>query len=103
MPVNPEIRQLAADPDFVRGIRMIDLCFESMAERNTDPTLSAEEMIERCWRMMKRGILRLYDPEADDDDALFIQEPRRRTSARVLALWAPSCSRSGSTSAACKM
>jgi hypothetical protein len=61
---------------------MIDFVFESMAQQNTDPALSAEEMIEECWRMMKRGILRLED---DGDDQLIPEAvtPSQRARARV--------------------
>jgi hypothetical protein len=78
---------------------MIDLFFEDRAERwkTTEPGLAAdtsETTIEHCWKMMKRGILRLYDPEADDDDGSFIHGPLRRASKPALASWAPSCTRS---------
>jgi hypothetical protein len=92
MPIDrSEIRRLAQDPDAIAVIRMIDLCFERMAKRkDAVPGLAAdaaEAIIERCWKMMKRGIMRLYDPEADDDDDPFIQgavTPGQRARARVM-------------------
>jgi hypothetical protein len=87
MPVDPTIRQLVRDPDALAVIRMIDLFFEDMARRNGLAADAAEAIIERCWKMMKRGIMRLYDPEADDDDDPFIQgavTPGQRARARVM-------------------
>ena len=84
-----EIRRLAQDPDAVAVIRMIEFCFERMAKREEAVLAAdtAEATIERCWKMMKRGIMRLNDPEPDDDDDPFIQgavTPGQRTRARVM-------------------
>ena len=92
MPIDRgEIRRLAQDPDAVAVIRMIDLCFEHMAkQKDAVPGLAAdttEATIERCWKMMKRGIMRLNGPEADDDDDPFVQgavTPGQRACARVM-------------------
>jgi hypothetical protein len=88
MPVDRgEIRRLVKDPDAIAVIRMIDLFFEGTMKRNGLAADTAEVIIERCWKMMKRGIMRLYDPEADDDDDPFIQvavTPGQRTRARVM-------------------
>jgi hypothetical protein len=92
MPVDRgEIRRLAKDPDAIAVIRMIDLFFERMAKwREAEPGLAAdtaEAIIERCWKMMKQGIMRLRDPEADDEDGPFIQgavTPGQRARARVI-------------------
>jgi hypothetical protein len=50
-------------------IRTIDCFFEGMAERMVASSqragASAEAIIEDCWKIMKRGIMRLYDPDAD--------------------------------------
>ena len=67
MPVDPEIRKLAADPEVLLVIRIIDCFFDSMVEGKEKAT--AEQMIETCWRLLKRGVFRLYDEEVDDDDA----------------------------------
>jgi hypothetical protein len=86
-----EMRRLAKDPDVIVGIRMIDLFFELMAKRvDAEPRCAAdtaEAIIEDGWKMLKRGILRLYDPEVDDDDEPFIQgavTPGQRARARVV-------------------
>jgi hypothetical protein len=92
MPVDrAEMRRLAKDPDAVAGIRMIDLFFELMAKRvDAEPGCAAdtaEAIIENGWKMLKRGILRLSDPEVDDDDEPFIQgavTPGQRARARVV-------------------
>ena len=91
MPVDPEIRRLAADPEVIFAIRMIDCCFERIAARKDVAPVTveatAEEIIETGWRMMKRGILRLHDPEIDDDDDPFIQgsvTPGQHARARVV-------------------
>ena len=87
MPIDPTIRRLVRDPDAIAVIRMIDLFFEGMAERNGLAADTAEVIIERCWKMMKRGIMRLSDPEAEDDDDPFIQvavTPAQRARARVM-------------------
>ena len=87
MPIDPTIRRLVRDPDAIAVIRMIDLFFEGMAERNGLAADTAEVIIERCWRMMKRGAMRLSDPEADDDDDPFIQvavTPGQQARARVV-------------------
>ena len=67
MPVDPEIRRLAADPDALFVIRIIDCFFESMVEGKEEAM--AKQMIETSWRLLKRGVFRLYDEEIDDDDA----------------------------------
>jgi hypothetical protein len=87
MPVDPDIRRLVRDPDALAVIRMIDLFFEGMAKRNALAVDRAEVTIERCWKMMKRGVVRLSDPEADDDDDPFIQvavTPGQRARARAM-------------------
>jgi hypothetical protein len=77
MPVDPEVRRLAADPEVIFAIRMIDCYFERIAARKdvgpVTAEATAEETIETGWRLMKRGILRLHDPEVDDDDDPFIR------------------------------
>jgi hypothetical protein len=87
VPVDPEIRRLAADPEVIFTIRIIDCCFEGMA-RDTEPALSveltAEEIMEDCWRMMKRGLLRLVN-DGDDDDAPIVQQTVTPTSVPKLA------------------
>jgi hypothetical protein len=85
MPVDQEIRRLAADPEVVATIKTIDCFFKRLAEQCFVAD-TAEEVIEDCWRLMKRGILRLYDPEVDDDDP-FVQEtvtPAERARARII-------------------
>jgi hypothetical protein len=93
MPVDPEIRRLAANPEVTLAIKIIDGCFERTAEgmrKDAAPGLAAdtaEAIIEVCWELMRRGTLRLYDPEIDDDDDLFVQEavtPGQRARARVM-------------------
>lgn len=92
MPVDRvETRRLAKDPDAIAAIRMIDLFFEIMAKRvDAEPGCAAdtaEAIIEDGWKMLKRGILRLYDPEADDDDEPFIKgavTPGQRARARLV-------------------
>jgi hypothetical protein len=89
MPVDrAEMRRLAKDPDAIAVIRMIDLIFERMARRmNTEYGLDTQEVIEGCWRLMKRGILCLYDPEVDDDDEPLVQgavTPDQRARARFV-------------------
>jgi len=87
MPINPKIRPLVNDPDALAVIRMIDLFFECTAKRNGLAADTAEVTIERCWKLMKRGIMRLSDPEADDDDDPFIQvavTSAQRARARVM-------------------
>jgi hypothetical protein len=91
MPIDLEIRRLAQDPDAIATIEMIDLFFAGLAERvgeqrGVEPGLvTAEEIIEYGWRMMKRGIVRLHDREVDDEDDPLIQEavtPGQRVRAR---------------------
>jgi len=91
MPIDPTIRRLVRDPDIILGVRMIDHFFKAIAElKEMAPVAAeatAEETIETGWRMMKRGILRLYDPEIDDDDDPFIQgaiTPGQRARARTM-------------------
>jgi divalent metal cation (Fe/Co/Zn/Cd) transporter len=50
---------------------------------------TAEAIIENGWKMLKRGILRLSDPEVDDDDVPFIQgavTAGQRARARVVGV-----------------
>jgi hypothetical protein len=76
MPVDPTIRRLAADPEVVAAIKIIDRYFELFSkQRDNDPTLdpalakvTAEDFVEDCWSLLKRGILRLRDNGDDDDD-----------------------------------
>ena len=90
MPVDPNIRQLAADPDVMFTIRAIDCFFDFVAkEKDLDPALDAEvtreQMVEELWSMMKRGALRLTD--GDDDDAPLVQQTltsAERAHARVI-------------------
>jgi hypothetical protein len=89
MPVDrAEMRRLAKDPDAIAVVRMIDLTFERMAKRMyTEYGLDRQEVIEGCWRLMKRGILCLYDPEVDDDDEPLVQgavTPGQRARARFV-------------------
>jgi hypothetical protein len=94
MPVDrAEMRRLAKDPDAIAGIRMIDLFFELIAKRvDAEPGCAAdtaEAIIENGWKMLKRGILRLSDPEVDDDDEPFIQgavTAGQRARARVVGV-----------------
>lgn len=90
MPIDPEIRRLAKDPDAIATIEIVDLFFAGLAERvgqqrGVEPLATAERIIEYGWKMMKRGAVRLRDPEADDDDDPLIQEavtPGQRVRAR---------------------
>jgi hypothetical protein len=87
MPIDQTIRRLVRDPDALAVIRMIDLFFGGMAKRNGLAADTVEVIVERCWKMMKRGIMGLSDPEADDDDDPFIQvavTPGQRARARVM-------------------
>jgi hypothetical protein len=72
MAVDPEIRRMAADPKVVAVIRMIDCVFEDIAERKDLAPVAAEttteQLVEICWSMFKRGILRLRDEDDVDDD-----------------------------------
>jgi hypothetical protein len=74
MPVDQTIRRLAANPEVVLAIEIIDRFFEGMAERKgDDPALAkvtAQEVIEDCWSLLKHGILRLKDDGDDDDDPI---------------------------------
>ena len=90
MPLDPETRRLAADPEVVAAIRFIDRYFELYAEqRDNDPVLAeftAEDLIELCWSLLKRGILRFKD-DGDDDDTPIIQlavNPGQRARARLI-------------------
>jgi hypothetical protein len=76
MRVDPEIRWLAADPEVVATIKMIDRYFELSKQRDNDPTLypilakvTVEEFVEDCWSLLKYGTLRLRD----DDDGPIIR------------------------------
>jgi hypothetical protein len=95
MPVDPTIRRLADDPDCALAIRAIDSFFAGLAERmDAEPGLgadTAESIIEFGWKMMKRGLIRLYgtDPGDDDDadDSPLVVEcetPGQRSRARVM-------------------
>jgi hypothetical protein len=90
MPFDPEIRRLAADPEVVAAIKIIDRYFQLYAEqRDNDPVLAeftAEGLVELCWRLLKRGILRFKD-DGDDDDAPIVQlavNPGQRARARLI-------------------
>jgi hypothetical protein len=92
MPVDPTIRRLAADPEIVLAIEVVNRFFEAMAERRDkiDPALAisvtTQEVIEDCWSLLKRGILRLKD-DGDDDDDLIIQRtftPGEAARARIV-------------------
>ena len=91
MPIDPTIRQLAADPDVIFTIRAIDCFFKFAAkEKDLDPAFDSEatteKMVEELWKMMKRGFLRLMDG-GDDDDAPLVQQtvtPAERAHARVI-------------------
>ena len=91
MPIDPTIRQLAADPDVIFTIRAIECFFEFAAkEKDLDPAFDAEvtteQMVEELWKMMKRGLLRLMDG-GDDDDAPLVQQTvtlAERAHARVI-------------------
>ena len=90
MPIDPTIRELAADPDVIFTIRAIDCFFEFAAkEKDVDPAFDAEvtteQMVEEFWKMMKRGLLCLMD--GGDDDAPLVQQtvtPAERAHARVI-------------------
>jgi hypothetical protein len=73
MPVDPTIRRLADDPDCALAIRAIDSFFAGLAERmDAEPGLgadTAESITELGWKMMKRGLIRLYGTDPGDDDA----------------------------------
>jgi hypothetical protein len=91
MPVDQKIRRLAADPEVVAAVKIIDRYFEVFAEqRDNDPALAevtAEDFVEDCWTLLKRGILRLKD-DGDDDDAPIVQwavNPGQRSRARLIA------------------
>jgi hypothetical protein len=91
MPVDQKIRRLAADPEVVAAIKIIDCVFNNVAKgRDIDMALAgvvtAEELIEDYWRLMKRGILCL-DDDGDDDDAPVIREantPAEQARARLI-------------------
>jgi hypothetical protein len=72
MPADPEIRRLAKDPEVVAAVKIIDRYFELFAkQKDNDPVLAefrAEDLVELCWSLLKRGVLRFKD-DADDDDA----------------------------------
>jgi hypothetical protein len=82
------MRRLAKDPDAIAVVRMIDLIFERMAKRmDTEYGLDSQVVIEGCWRLLKRGILRISDPEVDDDDEPVVQgavTPGQRARARYV-------------------
>jgi hypothetical protein len=91
MAVEPEIRRLAADPEVVAAIKIIDRYFELFAEQwDNDPVLAeitAEDLIEGGWSLLKRGVLRLKD-DGDDDDAPIVQaavNPGQRARARRIS------------------
>jgi hypothetical protein len=90
MPVDPEIRRLATDPEIIAAIKIIDRYFELVAkQRDNDPELAeftAEDLVEHCWNMLKLGILRFID-DGDDDDAPIVQlavNPGQRSRARFV-------------------
>jgi hypothetical protein len=90
MPADPEIRRLAKNPEVVAAVKFIDRYFKLYAEqKDNDPVLAgltAEELIELCWSLLKRGILRFKD-DADDDDTPIIQlavNPGQRARARLI-------------------
>ena len=90
MPADPEIRRLAKNPEVVAAIKLIDRYFMLCAEqKDKDPVLAevgAEELIELCWSLLKRGVLRFKD-DADDDDTPIIQlaiNPSQRARARLI-------------------
>ena len=89
MPIDPTIRQLAADPDVIFTIRAIDCFFEFIAKQKDSmlaTEVTTEQMVEEFWKMMKRGLLRLMDG-GDDDDAPLVQQTvtlAERAHARVI-------------------
>ena len=90
MPADPEIRRLAKDPEVVAAIKFIDRYFKLYAEqKGNDPVLAevtAEDLLELCWSLLKRGILRFKD-DADDDDTPIVQlaiNPSQRARARLI-------------------
>jgi hypothetical protein len=89
--VDPEIGRLAADPDVIGAIRILDCCFEAVADKkdldSATAGLTREEILELCWRLLKRGLFRLHDDEVDEDDAPVVQEtltPGERARACVM-------------------
>jgi hypothetical protein len=80
-----------ADPDLLLGSGSSNAPSRVLRNRSTSipPGLTRDEIIELCWRMLKRGVLRLYDDEVDD--AAPVQETLSQASEPVPASWAPSC------------
>jgi len=78
------------DPEIVAAIKIVDRCFELFAkQRDSDPVLAeftAEGLVEHCWSLLKRGILRFKD-DGDDDDAPLVHlavNPGQRSRARLV-------------------
>jgi hypothetical protein len=85
MPVDLKIRRLAADPEVVAAIKMIDRYFELSKQRDNDSTLypilakvTAEDFVEDCWSLLKHGNLRLRD-DGDNDDGPIIRVAMNRS------------------------
>jgi hypothetical protein len=90
MPLDPEIRRLAKDPEVVAAIKFIDRYFKLYAEqKDNDPVLAevtAENLVELCWSLLKRGVLRFKD-DTDDDNTPIVQlavNPSQRARARLI-------------------
>jgi hypothetical protein len=58
MPVDPEIRRLAADPEVVATIKIIDRFFNNIASRYRSGISSRKS---HYWQLMRRGIFCLKD------------------------------------------
>jgi hypothetical protein len=83
MPVDPEIRRLAADPEVVATIKIIDRFFKLIASRYQSGVRSRKS---HYWQLMRRGVFCLKD-DGDDDDAPLVREavtPDEQARARVI-------------------
>jgi hypothetical protein len=88
LPIDPQIRRLAEDPEVISVIEILERFFEGCAKtKDIHPVLAFEltaaQMVEEYWRMIKRGTLRLKDD--GDHDGPLIQEtvtPGERARAR---------------------
>jgi hypothetical protein len=92
MPVDlAEIRELAADPEIVTTIEIIDCFFKLFFAESVDGCaepagMTPEERIEDYWLMLKQGTLRLYDPEIDDEPFIIqlTETPSQQARARPM-------------------
>ena len=90
MPVDPEIRRLAADTEVVAAVNMVDSYFKLLTEQKDKDSvlaeLTADDFVEYCWSLLKRGILQFKDDGSDDDGPIFqlAMNPAQQTRARLI-------------------